>query len=62
VKNRNERFRRWVESSAFTRAERSQRFQMLVYRAMAEGLVGDEKAASLLGMTVERVRTHKAIV
>jgi len=60
-KNRNREFKELVESSHYP-AEKSMRFERLVYRALSDALISYSKASSLLNKTLEEVRKEAALV
>ncbi len=60
-KNRNREFKELVESSHYP-AEKSMRFERLVYRALSYALISYSKASSLLNKTLEEVRKEAALV
>lgn len=60
-KNADKPFRTAVEKSRI-RAERSRRFERLVYRAVADELISVSKAGALLGEPLDSVRNNLSLV
>ncbi len=48
-KNMNPKLKEWAKTSTYLGEETSYRFSRMVYRALAEGLISEEKAIEILG-------------
>ncbi len=61
-KNKNKSFKQTVEAVRYKVIEMSNRFERLVYRALASDVISYSKAAVLLNKSIEDVRNNVALV
>ncbi len=62
LKNIDPEFKSWYESSLYPVNESTDRFERLVYKALAQELISYSKAAQLLGISIEDLRKRQIIL